>query len=385
MRVLMITTPVPSHLAPMLPLADALRAAGHEVLLTGQPDVAATAEDAGLEFAAVGGPYHQEDVVLSGLPDGPRPLEALGRAGAAATVEGVRALVVHARYLTPRYLETAREWRPDLVVGSQLDFSAPLVGAALGVPVVEHRWGVDPGGAVTRFRAGVFLGGLADRLGLPGLPAPDLILDPWPVGLQDPEAEAATPIRYLPAPAAGSAAPAPAAGVRRIAVAFDGQNLDLRTGPLLHAVLVALAAAPGLEPVLALTPDALHRFGELPAGVRAVGPVREAGALAGCAAAVHLGDGASTLAAAAAGLPQLVLPQFMHQFEAADRVVAAGAGLSLDTAAEQDDPDRVVRALTGLLDEAVYAKAADELRRTVLEQPEPAQVVAELERLVSGG
>ncbi|GAA3035986.1 hypothetical protein GCM10020000_11910 [Streptomyces olivoverticillatus] len=39
MRVLIIPSPVTTHFMPMIPLAWALRAAGHELLVAGQPDV----------------------------------------------------------------------------------------------------------------------------------------------------------------------------------------------------------------------------------------------------------------------------------------------------------------------------------------------------------
>ncbi|MDW6062592.1 hypothetical protein SAZ11_36845 [Streptomyces sp. FXJ1.4098] len=47
MRVLMMSTPVSSHFAPLVPLAWALRSAGHEVLVAGQPDVMGPARSAG--------------------------------------------------------------------------------------------------------------------------------------------------------------------------------------------------------------------------------------------------------------------------------------------------------------------------------------------------
>ncbi len=158
MRVLMTTTPVPAHLARLVPLARALRGAGHQVLVAGQPDVREVAEAAGLELAVVGGRFHPED--HPDLATDPKPL------------------VGHARYLTPRYLETARDWRPDLIVGSRLEYASLVVAGALGVPVAHQR-DPDPAadalGDSLRGVAAFFLGGLCRRAGLSALPVPHLL------------------------------------------------------------------------------------------------------------------------------------------------------------------------------------------------------------------
>lgn len=39
MRVLMMSTPAPTHFTPLVSLAWALRGTGHEVVVAGQPDV----------------------------------------------------------------------------------------------------------------------------------------------------------------------------------------------------------------------------------------------------------------------------------------------------------------------------------------------------------
>src|SRR5262245_47355088 len=54
MRVLFTTFAWPSHYFPMVPLAWALRAAGHDVRMTSQPELLPTMRDSGLLATAVG-------------------------------------------------------------------------------------------------------------------------------------------------------------------------------------------------------------------------------------------------------------------------------------------------------------------------------------------
>src|SRR5256885_12296874 len=56
MKVLFTTWAWPSHFFPMVPLAWALRSAGHEVRIASGPELERTIRDAGLPAVAVGGP-----------------------------------------------------------------------------------------------------------------------------------------------------------------------------------------------------------------------------------------------------------------------------------------------------------------------------------------
>jgi len=56
MKVLFTTWAWPSHFFPMVPLAWALRSAGHEVRVASGPELERTIRDAGLPAVPVGGP-----------------------------------------------------------------------------------------------------------------------------------------------------------------------------------------------------------------------------------------------------------------------------------------------------------------------------------------
>ncbi len=104
----------------------------------------------------------------------------------------------HQRTMLPQYLDFARAFRPHLLVCDLLEYSAPVIGALLGVPVVRHRWSVDFLTGFVRPQARTALHDTCRELGLDALPDPTLVLDPCPPTLQLPDAEPGTPIRAVP-------------------------------------------------------------------------------------------------------------------------------------------------------------------------------------------
>ncbi|MBW5425189.1 DUF1205 domain-containing protein [Streptomyces sp. BG9H] len=388
MRVLIITTPVPTHLTALAPLAWALRGAGHDVLVAGQPDVAPAARAAGLSCHVFGEPFAAHELLAVNLPEGARPIEAHGRPDAAALAGAVRPWIMHARYTAAAYAEFARSWRPDLILADRVDYGALITGGLLGVPVVQHRWGIDPIGE-SAWRIGQrTLGPLCARLGLPaGLPRPSLVLDPCPPGVQSPELTPGEPIRCVPSNGSGvlpAWAAAPPAG-RRLLVTLGTISLELNGAPLLRTVLEACAGLPDTEVVAPVQAEHRADLGDIPAGVRVVDPVPLDLVLDHCAAVVHHGGTGTHLTATAFGLPQLVLPGLSDTFTVADRVVASGAGLSLDTADAQNDPAAVGAAVRRVLDDPSFAARAAELAESVRKMPAPAALVPALVDLARSG
>ncbi|MFE7278671.1 hypothetical protein [Streptomyces sp. NPDC057623] len=128
MRVLMMSTPAPTHFTPLVSLAWALRGAGHEVVVAGQPDVLGAVASAGLNAVSVGDWFHVDDMLVAGLREGERPLETRPRASLEALGGYGRVWMTHARYLVGRYMEFARIYGPDLIVSDPLEYSSLLVG-----------------------------------------------------------------------------------------------------------------------------------------------------------------------------------------------------------------------------------------------------------------
>lgn len=387
MRVLMLSTPFPTHFTPMVPLAWALRGAGHEVTVAAQPDVTDAARAAGISAVDIGDRFHGLDVLQRHLPDGVRPLELMGPTPPEKMAGTTKLWETHARYLVSSYLEFARGWGPDLIVSEQMELAGQLVAGALGIPSVQHRWGVDPLSGPSRASARNFLHGTAERLGLDGLPDPTLLLDPCPPALRHPSAAPGAPIGYVPFNGTGTVPDwlhQPAAdGVRRVVVCLGRQTLVLNGTGLYRSIIAAFEGLENVEAVV--TADAAFHagFGQLPANVRVVEPVPLNLFLRDCDAVIHHGGANTTLTACSFGLPQVVLPQIVDQFASAELLAAAGAARVLAEAAPQNDPARVREAIREVLDDPRYLKCAGELGADMAEMPSPAGVVGDLERLVA--
>lgn len=391
MRVLILSTPVDTHFTPMLPLGWALRAAGDTVLVVGQPDVAGAARDGGLSTVVVGDGFHATELLTAPLVAGQRPVSA-GRPTAARHAAGARLWIMHARYHVRRYLDVARSWAPDLIVSDTLDYTGPMVANLLGIPAVHHRWGMDTFATAARETAERTLSGLCRRIGLPdGLPAPDMILDPSPPGLQDPDVPAGAAIRPVPSNGCGTVpdwAMRRERG-RRVCVSLGHMTLDLNGTGLLRTIIEGCSRLPDTETVITVPAPYREQAGPVPSGVRLVDPMPLDLLLGTCDAVVHHGGGGTLLAAAVFGLPQVVLPQSVDAFDSADRVVATGIGRSLDDAASQDDPKQIAAAVRAVLSEPCYGTAVRELRAAIAAMPAPADVVPALHALaaatVAGG
>ncbi|QKW24457.1 DUF1205 domain-containing protein [Kitasatospora sp. NA04385] len=386
MRVLLMASPVPTHLLPLLPVAWAARAAGHEVLVAGQPDLVGAAREGGLPIAVIG--HEQREIETRrerrargeadpGAEGGSRrepPWESLAERWR-ARVEDV---------LDPA-LDLAGQWRPDLVLADPLEYASLVVGGVLGVPVVHHRWGVDSFSSRSFDRVQQALAPTCAAHGLSGLAGPDLVLDPCPPSLQHPEAAPATPVRFVPSNGTGvrpdwAARPADR---RRICVSLGLRTLALEGPAVLAGALRGLAELPGTETVATVGAEHREALGPLPGNVRLVDPTPLDLFLDGCDLVVHHGGSGTGLAAIGRGLPQLVLPQTPWTAEHAERTTELGAGLSLPAAEQQRDPAAVASAAARLLEEPAHRAAAAVLRAEMLATPAPADLVADLAALAA--
>ncbi|MFC5186375.1 nucleotide disphospho-sugar-binding domain-containing protein [Actinomadura harenae] len=374
MRALFLSTPLESHLYPMVPLAWALRAAGHEVVV-GTTGPALSVAGAGLD-------------VIDIDPEGRRPSVAdlnatrpdLVRKRATKVGDGRPLLVEATRAYADDMIATARLWRPDLVVHSQLQGGGPLAAAAAGVPSVEH--------ATSLLRTDDFYERLPDLLpevfdahGLGGLPDRRAWIDVAPPSMAG-RRPGTWSMRYVPYNGGGRL-PAGLAGRpdgRRVAVTVGTGVMAPNAERLLSRVL-KVAEETDAEFVLLLgagagsdTGDRLD--GAAPPNVRAVRewvPLRAL--LATCDALVHHGGAGSTLAALDAGVAQVVIPSGAPNYIQAASVRDRGVGLTADV----DDLDAalVERALT----DATLLAAVREVRAEMAALPSPADTVARLTEL----
>ncbi|MFI9721218.1 nucleotide disphospho-sugar-binding domain-containing protein [Streptomyces sp. NPDC052396] len=376
MRIL-FTAIWPTHLMPLVPLGWALRAAGHQVLVAGPADVAATGVKAGL-------PAMEIDETP---PAGPPPVTVADRARRRVDT------------FLPGYRAAAEAFEPDLVVTDPLEWNALIVGGLLGVPVVHVRFGPGelPDTALRAAREA--LRETCQRLGLAGgLPGPDLIVDPTPPGLQTQGLSPAQPVRYVVYNGPGVLPPALAAGPRpgrrRVLVFFSVDGLTDREPVVdqVETLLRACGALPRTETLVAASAWLRERLGESPAlaggSVRVIDPVPLHLLLDDCALVVHHGGHGVSGTAAVHGVPQAVVippmpegPRRELLTDCAERVRACGAGRWLDDPAVLADPERITAVLAEALDDPAHRAAADRLRAGVLALPTPADLVGTLESL----
>ncbi|MBB4895206.1 UDP:flavonoid glycosyltransferase YjiC (YdhE family) [Streptomyces olivoverticillatus] len=389
MRIVLTAIPANGHLTPMVPLAWALRAAGHEVVVAGQPDLVPVARAAGLCAQPIGEPFGQLAFLRERLPEDESPIEAWGRLIEPMYGMASRTWATHTQYTVDKYLEFARSWRPDLVVSEPFEFAGRLVSGALKVPHVRHGLGLTAVSERFEETARGLLSSTADRLGTgAGLPAPDLTLDNCPPTLWSPPADGVRqPMRYIPYNGTGTLpdwAREPS-GPRRVCISLGTQTIVLNGMPLLRRLVEAVAGIEGVEPVIAIAASDREGLGPVPSSVRIVESLPLNLFLDRCDVVVHHGGAGTCLTATAFGLPQLVLPQFLDQFQYGDQVAACGAGRTVDTADDQNSVEHLRQAVVDLLDDPSYARVARAVAEEAAAMPSPAQTVARLEQLVAAG
>ncbi|WP_201776923.1 nucleotide disphospho-sugar-binding domain-containing protein [Streptacidiphilus anmyonensis] len=363
----------------MVPLAWAARAAGHEVAVAVPPALGGLAAASGLPYAVVGRDVDAVAAfreIVSAPPGagggGPRVLKLIG-ALTEAMAEDLADLV--------------GGWRADLVVHDPTAFAGPIAAAAAGVPAVRHLYGTDLLGApAARNFLPAVLEPVAERLGLGEVdPFGVATVDPCPGSLQLPTASRRLPMRYVPSSPHGRTVPplAPLGSRRRVAVTW-GTTLD-RLDPSLHLAgeVARAVAGPETSVVLAVTAEQAPLLGELPPWTRVVSDGALHQVLPGCDAVVAHGGAASILTAVAAGVPQLLLPRLPDHVRHSARLAEVGAGLVVPAAEAQGRPELVRERLAALLDEPGHAARARELAAESKLQPSPAEVVTELELLVT--
>jgi MGT family glycosyltransferase len=123
-----------------------------------------------------------------------------------------------------------------------------------------------------------------------------------------------------------------------------------------------------------------NQLGPLPDSVRVERFVRQDLVLPKVDVAVHHGGSGTVLAAAAEGVPQLVMPIGADQFQNADALAASGAGLAMPQGGVTEAAVR--DAVRQLMDDPSYRAAANRIRGEILALPTPAERIDDLGALL---
>ncbi|MDH6697644.1 glycosyltransferase [Streptomyces sp. MAA16] len=405
MRVLFTTIGSPSHGRAQLPLARALAAAGHEVLVATTPSVAPVFEHDDVRVTVSMGDFSPNSFITPELAE-PALRPGLDDAERQAAFRGVlfRAMAgPMAAELLDRSLPVAREFRPDLVLRDGMDLSACLVAESLGVPHLP-----TPSGTSNLVDPADVLEGLNTLRAKHGLPTKDDPLSIVPHGRVD----------YVPAAFSFAEHLPPSELSYRQTVSVDrGAALprwiaELPTDRPL--VLAALGTAlpmikkmaadddqgrppfpvPDPEQTLRSMIEAVSRLDEctvvvatsgipadtaaLPPHVRVTDRVPQPLLLEAVDLFLTHGGFNSIRESLRTATPMAVLPQFGDQFGNAARVQRLGLGrMVTDTA-----PDGITETLRAVLADPGAAATAREARLAMLTLPEIDSAVSDLEKIV---
>ncbi|WP_181012457.1 MULTISPECIES: nucleotide disphospho-sugar-binding domain-containing protein [unclassified Streptomyces] len=401
MRILFTAAPGYGLMLPIVPLAWAARAAGHEILLATTAYMTKVAAESGLLVADV---FPERDVgedLVAGAA-GRRPEARDTPEGYWELVDAMRPFELFVLAMTEGTVAAGRAFRPDLVVHCSDHVAGRLAAVALDTPALEVgnrvSWSTRDEGFRHGGNHGARTGLVPDdspvvtalraRLGL-GDREPELLarIDPRAPSMgglagEEPDAEDGVPwlpMRYVPYNGGATlpswamlrpARPRICLTLGTIAPLLPGGG---GLGPLIEA-LSGLDA----DVVLADSETDLSLLGPLPENVHPAGFVPLSGILRDCSLVVHHGGSGTTAAALHHGVPQLIVPEGADNALCARRVVDRKVGLSL-APGTADVPS--LRALAErLLDEEAFARTAAAVRDEMAAQPSPAAIV---ERVVA--
>jgi UDP:flavonoid glycosyltransferase YjiC (YdhE family) len=400
MRVLLTSVPVYSHLVPMVvPVARALQAAGHEVMVATGGVLSDDLDRFGLPYRPM--PRMLAPSQFSSDPDFARSLgfapdgkplpeleELLRDAGRGAVVGRIFAGLAAER-AAGDMLALLSDFRPDLVVRECTEFGGYLVAEKLGVPCVTLDGAPlqttrDPGMLpwLNESRAAVGLPPVDDTSTLTGDSwvswAPDLW---YPAetrsaahrhyrGLQEVPEQLDPAIARLPADRPFVLATLGSA---------SGHMLSPETSPL-RRIIEALGSLP-CTAVVALGRDAdpAGWTGPRPGNVHLASFVQQRLLLHACDLFVtHAGFG-GVLEALTVGVPMVALPLYAEQPANAERLTELGLGLTTDP--YEADTATIAAACRKVLDDPSYRYTTRGFQRRILALPGMDQLVADLSAL----
>lgn len=387
MRILFTALGAYGHVYPLIPLARAARTAGHEVTFATSAAFTEQVRSFDLTPARVGiGILDAFTSLLGGADPGAAELH-----GRLPQLQGqVFGEVLPRAYLGDLTPLLAR-YRPDLVVWEHANPGGFLAALQAGIPSVGHGIGRLDAMAQMAETMILPLAGVAAEAGveLPrGSGATEPLLDIYPPSLQG---DAATrppnriPMRPVPVDPPGELPEW--LGERERGRPLIYLTIGTAFGAMASTAQVLNRAAHGAAALDAdvlvvtgpsLPPDSL---GALPERVRLRSWVPQARLLPMVDLIVHHGGSGTTLAAFAAGVPQLVVPLGADQFGNADAVVATGAGVQLDAATLT--AAQVTEAAAALLEDAAIRRRTAEIAAEIAAMPSPEQIVGVLEATAS--
>ncbi|MGY1815718.1 glycosyltransferase [Blastococcus sp. SYSU D00820] len=366
-RVLVVASPLVGHVLPLVPLALALRDAGHEVRLATAAEGVTAGQRAGVPVHDVAPGLDVRRVFARPLLRHPLPVLRMVRGDEGTDGVGLLFAAVTERTVDG-LVRLADGWRPDLVLHEGLAPAGAVAAARLGVPAVLVDALIYDGRRLLEAVVG-HLDRVVRRYGVAALPAPAATITAVPAGLVG--ERRGHPMRPV---ASGGSGDVPQdlldPGTRPVLLVSRSTADDPRRDRLMTTVVEAAAGAD--VDVVLVRPDRWVTRRPLPPNVRTADWLPFAAVLPHVAGIVHHGGSGTVLAALAAGVPQLVVPGAGDRTLHARLVAARGAGLAVPLAGLTTD------ALHRLAGDASLRTAAREVAAEIAAMPHPRDVVPAL-------
>ncbi len=379
-RILFSCRPLSGHFDPLVPLAEAARDAGHTVGFASGTPIVQRARDAGFVAFEAGPP---DTFRADWAPRFPHFTALVGD----AQREFFFTEIFSNLELVPRAADLESimsQWQPHLVIHEMAELAAPLISTSLGVPYVDVGYGALIDRALLRAAAAAAAPHWRAR-GLEPHPLAGvfrhLYVDPCPPTLQNPEI-ADLVVQQLRPTVAGHVGQRPS---WMVALPHN-QTVYLTLGTiwntdldLFRLAIDALAGSVNLIVTVGRQNDAAL-FGPQQAGVVIRSYIPQDEFLPWCDAAVVHGGSGTVLGALAHGVPLLVMPQGADQWNNAERVTAAGAGVRL--LREEISIDAIRRAVAGLLNEPAYRRTSTAIQEEIRVMPSAAEAMIRIAALI---
>jgi glycosyltransferase (activator-dependent family) len=426
-RVLFVTWAWKTHLYNMVPLAWACHTAGHEVRVAAEPELIEAVTATGLTAVPVGSDATLKDKVARAQEEGvfpsaeewekvgPQVLELAHRPEEELTWEQLAwkyrmLLVPKARIKNDSMIEDlvayCRSWGPDLVVWDHLTHAAPIAAAASGA---AHARVLTTTDTEARQRADFlrrkeaqppeeqddamaeWLGGWASRYGYAfseELVSGQFTIDQLPASWRLPSELRYASLRYVPynGPAVVPSWLAEPVTAPRVLMTLgmssrDWTVLESLSVEQVQETLDAMADL-DIELVVTLPREYSEKLQRVPGNTRVVEFVPLDAVIPSCAVVIHHGGAGGLNGSLLHGVPQLqVGSKVPDPHVKRDRLRAAHAGDLLEP--EEVTGTAIREAVVRMLEDPAYREGAERLRREVLSQPSPNDLVPELERLAA--
>ncbi|MBB5958539.1 glycosyltransferase (activator-dependent family) [Saccharothrix tamanrassetensis] len=415
MRILFAANPEKAIFLYLVPMAWALRTAGHEVRFASQPRFADTITQAGLTAVPVGRDRDlrmtdSEEALQAERPGIPPPYDAFDTPEH-ATWEYLKPGMLGAANLWHRYgnfpiipdlVEFARSWKPDLVVWEPLTFAGAIAAKACGAAHARMLFGIDVFGGVREMYRKLrdrqppeeradpvadWFAGYGRKYGFEfseDMFTGNFTIDQFPKSLQVEADLDYVRTRYVPYGGPASVPKWLWEKPEKPRVAF---TMGLSATEVYGSYNVSVPEILGklseldIEIVATVAEAEQPKLGKVPDNVRIVSYVPWHALAPTCSAVIQHGGAATLATTALNAVPQLSVHYHYDQPILGRLLTEQGAGLDIHTS--EATGDKIRDAVRRLLTEPGFRERAVALRDEIDTSPTPNELVPRLEELTA--